>query len=124
MEESNNHLMADEGKVLRRIVDGWISGAEVYLGYVYYLNGNRLENPIRELPEQYEEIDEPITEDTVILSEEVDILPVAEEFMLMDEESITKNEVEDITLKRVTLADYRKLEKQVELLMKMIGGTE
>lgn len=113
-EGNNNHLIAGEGKVLCRISDGWISGTEVHLGYIYYLDGKRLETPIRELPEHYEEIDEPITEETVILSEDMDIIPVAEEL-------VTEKEMEDSALKRVTLSDYMELKRTVEQLKEMIG---
>lgn len=52
-------ITAGEGKVLRRISDGWVGGTEVYLGMTYYLNGRKLEEAIQELPEHYEEIDAP-----------------------------------------------------------------
>ena len=52
-------LKAAEGKVLRRKSDGWIAGNEIYLGYTYYLNGRKLDEPLLELPEHYEEIDAP-----------------------------------------------------------------
>lgn len=55
---NSRHLIADEGKVLRRISDNWIAGNEIYLGYTYYLNGEQLAEPLWELPEHYEEIDE------------------------------------------------------------------
>nr|WP_302829776.1 hypothetical protein [uncultured Bacteroides sp.] len=54
-------LKASEGKVLRRLSDGWIAGQEIYLGYTYYLNGIKLVEPLLELPEHYEEI--PIPEE-------------------------------------------------------------
>lgn len=50
-------LKAEEGKVLRRKADGWIAGNELYLGYTYYLNGERLDEPILEKPEDYEEVE-------------------------------------------------------------------
>ena len=56
-------MTATEGKVLRRISDSWIAGQELYLGYTYYLNGIKLVEPVLELPEHYEEIDAPITEE-------------------------------------------------------------
>lgn len=52
-------LKAAEGKVLRRKSDGWIAGNEIYLGYTYYLNGIKIDEPLLELPEHYEEIDAP-----------------------------------------------------------------
>ena len=56
-------IKASEGKVFRRISDGFIFGNEVSLGYTYYLNGKKLEQPLLELPEHFEEIDKPIKED-------------------------------------------------------------
>lgn len=58
-----NHLVAAEGKTLRRISDGWICGDEIYLGYTYYLNGEKLDEPLQELPEHYEEVEKPKEEE-------------------------------------------------------------
>ena len=55
-------IKASERKVFRRISDGFIFGNEVSLGYAYYLNGENLEEPLLELPEHFEEIDEPVEE--------------------------------------------------------------
>lgn len=55
----NKKIIADEGKVFRRISDGQLFGKEIYLGYTYYLGGERLEEPLYELPEHFEEIDDP-----------------------------------------------------------------
>ena len=55
-------IKASEGKVFRRISDGFIFGKEIYLGYTHYLGGNKLEEPLLELPEHFEEIDEPVRE--------------------------------------------------------------
>ena len=56
-------IVASEGKVFRRISDGFIFGKEINLGYTYYLGGKKLEEPLLELPEHFEEIDEPVRED-------------------------------------------------------------
>ena len=56
-------LKASKGKVFRRISDGFIFGKEINLGYTYYLGGKKLEEPLLELPEHFEEIDEPIKEE-------------------------------------------------------------
>ena len=53
-------IKASEGKVFRRISDGFIFGKEIYLGYTRYLGGKKLEEPLLELPEHFEEIDEPV----------------------------------------------------------------
>ena len=55
-------LKASKGKVFRRISDGFIFGNEVSLGYAYHLNGEKLEEPLLELPEHFEEIDESVVE--------------------------------------------------------------
>lgn len=59
MEIIGNRIKAAEGKVLRRKSDGWIAGNEIYLGYTYYLNGRKIDEPLLELPEHYEEMDAP-----------------------------------------------------------------
>lgn len=53
------HLIASEGKVLQRISDGKIFGPEIYLGYTYYLAGEKLAEPFWELPEHFIEVDAP-----------------------------------------------------------------
>ena len=55
-------IKASEGTVFRRISDGFIFGKEIHLGYAYYLSGKKLEEPLLELPEHFEEIDEPVEE--------------------------------------------------------------
>ena len=64
-------IKASEGKVFRRISDGFVFGNEINLGYTYYLNGKKLDEPLLELPEHFEEIDEPIIEVLDHLREEV-----------------------------------------------------
>lgn len=54
----NRIIKASEGKVFRRISDGFIFGKEINLGYTHYLGGEKLEEPLLELPEHFEEIDE------------------------------------------------------------------
>ena len=58
----NKIIKASEGKVFRRISDGFIFGNEINLGYTYYIGGKKLEEPLLELPEHFEEIDEPVEE--------------------------------------------------------------
>lgn len=52
-------LKSAKDKILRRISDGWIAGQEIYLGYTYYLGSRKLDQPLLELPEHYEEVDIP-----------------------------------------------------------------
>ena len=59
----NKIIKASEGKVFRRISDGFIFGNEINLGYTYYLGGKKLETPLLELPEHFEEIDGPVKEE-------------------------------------------------------------
>ena len=56
----DNVITADEGKVLRRISDRQEFDKELHLGYTRYLYGELLDEPLYELPEHYEEVDEPI----------------------------------------------------------------
>ena len=56
-------IKASEGKVFRRILDGFIFGKEIHLGYTHYLGEQKLDEPLLELPEHFEEIDEPVRED-------------------------------------------------------------
>ena len=56
-------IKASEGKVFRRISDGVVFGKEINLGYTHYIGGKKLEEPLLELPEHFEEIDEPVRED-------------------------------------------------------------
>ncbi len=116
---NNRHILADEGKVLRRISDGQLFGNEIYLGYTYYLSGEKLEEPLLELPEHYEEIDDPAEEETVLIDEDTPIEDIEEAEIIEDE---PESDVEQ--KKRITVADYHRLEKQVALLTQMIGGTE
>ena len=58
----NKIIKASKGKVFRRISDGFIFGNEINLGYTHYLGGEKLEEPLLELPEHFEEIDEPVEE--------------------------------------------------------------
>lgn len=55
-------ITAQEGKVFRRKEDGTIYGKEINLGYSYYIGGVKLETPHLDMPEDFEEIDEPTNE--------------------------------------------------------------
>lgn len=54
-----NHMVADEGKVFRRIGTEDIFGDEIYLGYSHYINGVKQDPPHKDVPEDFEEIDAP-----------------------------------------------------------------
>lgn len=57
--ENGRHIIADDGKVFRRIADQTIFGTEVYLGYTHYIGGIKLDTPKWEVPEDFEEIEAP-----------------------------------------------------------------
>lgn len=118
-ELNNNHITSEEGKVLRRISDSQLFGNEIYLGYTYYLSGEKLEEPLLELPEHYEEIDDP-AEETILIDEDTPL----EDTNIEETETIEDEPTGVEQKKRITVADYHKLEKQVAFLMQMMGGTE
>lgn len=69
----NNKIIASEGKILRRISDQLIFGNEIYLGYTYSIGGETLDEPLLELPEHFEEIDEVtdiVEEDSELIAQE------------------------------------------------------
>lgn len=58
-------LIADEGKIIRRKNTEDTFGDELWLGYSYYINGKKLSEPHLDVPEDFEEIDAPVEEETV-----------------------------------------------------------
>lgn len=52
-------IIAEEGKVLRRKGSEFIYGEEIALGYSYYIDGVKLDEPHKDVPEDFEEIDIP-----------------------------------------------------------------
>ena len=58
-----NHIIADEGKVFRRIVSGEIFGNEIYLGYSYYIGGVLQDPSHKDVPEDFEEVEQITEED-------------------------------------------------------------
>ena len=67
MKIEGTHITAEEGKVFKRISDGFIYGNEIHLGYTYYLGGEILETPLLELPEHFEEVEKPELDNEVEL---------------------------------------------------------
>ena len=63
---NSKHIISDEGKVFKRISDGFIFGNEIYLGYTYYLNGEKLTEPKLEVIEDFEEIEDIYNKDKKI----------------------------------------------------------
>ena len=99
-------IKAKEGKVFRRIVDKVLLGNEVHLGYLHHLHGVVLKVPVMELPEHFEEIDNPEL-DEPILDEDIDMIL----------EDVEEPQPES---KKVTLRDYLELENKVNKLMEYI----
>ena len=106
MKVKENVITADEGKVLQRISDDWIGGNKIQLGYTHYLGGELLDEPLYELPEHYQEIDNPELNEP-LLDEGVD--------MILEDVEETQPES-----KRVTLKDYLELGDKVNKLMEHI----
>lgn len=60
IDKSNSkHIIADDGKVFERIADGTNYGKEIYLGYSYFIGGEKLNFPHLDEPEDFREVDEP-----------------------------------------------------------------
>lgn len=87
------------------------------------MSSEKLEEPLLELPEHYEEIDDPADQETVLIDEDT---PLEDEVTDIEEtetiEDEPKTDVEQ--KKRITVADYHKLEKQVAMLIRIMGGIE
>lgn len=64
-EQNPAHITADEGKVFKRVSDGSVFGGELHLGYTYYIGGVLLPEPLLELPEHFEEVEDLIEEDNI-----------------------------------------------------------
>lgn len=56
---NEKHIIADEGKVFQRIVSGENYGKEIYLGKSWYIGGVLQNPPHEDVPEDFQEIDEP-----------------------------------------------------------------
>ena len=82
MRQIDNHIIAEEGKVFRRIEDGHIYGSDIYLGYSYYIGGELLSEPHLDVPEDFEEIDD----ETELTDQEVMEILTGQEEEAEDEE--------------------------------------
>lgn len=69
-ENNSSHIMAEDGKVLQRKSDGAVVGREIWLGYTYYLGGEKLDEPLLELPEHFREIDAPQEDGDPVITDE------------------------------------------------------
>jgi hypothetical protein len=110
MKIEDRHIIAERGKVFRRISDGDILGADIWLGYTYYLNGKLLNEPLLELPEHFEEIDAPDNSkvivdnqgDNIVLQEEIEetvIKITANDIIKMQEQVSRLNDMADYFIK-------------------------
>lgn len=63
MTQEGNHIIADAGKVFRRIASGEVFGNELYLGYSYYIGGVLQDPPHLDVPEDFEEIPDTDTDE-------------------------------------------------------------
>lgn len=113
---NTNHIIADEGKVFRRIADNLIFGNELWLGKTYYLGGEKLATPKDECPEDYEEIDKPQEADDDLITEEVPLVGETEAIALDDDEG--EEVAEPRTIK---VADYVALEAKVAELAQALA---
>lgn len=53
-------IIADEGKVfIRKGNENYIYGNEIWLGQSWYINGVKLDEPHLDVPDDFEEINEP-----------------------------------------------------------------
>lgn len=52
-----NKITADEGKLLLRKADNLLFGKELILGYTWYINGELINPPHLEVPEDYQDSD-------------------------------------------------------------------
>ena len=50
-------IVANGGKVFKRIVSDEILGEEIWLGYSYYIGGELQDPPHLDVPEDFEEVD-------------------------------------------------------------------
>lgn len=113
-----NHIIADEGKVFRRIADNLIFGDELWLGKTYYLGGEALATPKDESPEDYEEIDKPQEADDDLITEEMPLVDETEAIAVVDE---GEEATEATTPRTIKVADYVALESKVEELTQAIA---
>ena len=61
----NRIIKAIDSKVFRRIADGQVYGKEISLGLSYYIGGVKLTEPHLDIPEDFEQIDDPNKDDGV-----------------------------------------------------------
>jgi hypothetical protein len=63
--DNAQHIIADDGKVFKRIEDGQLYGKEIYLGYSYYIGGVKLDEPHLDVVEDFEEVEDETPEEEI-----------------------------------------------------------
>lgn len=116
---NTNHLIADEGKVFRRIADEQVFGAELWLGKTYYIGGEKLPEPKDECAEDYEEIDKPQEADDDLITEESPLIDETEAIAVVDE-----GDEEAETPRAIKVADYVALEAKVAELAEALANLQ
>lgn len=121
MKIDGKRITADEGKTLRRKKDGFYVGRDVVLGYTYYIGGEKLDEPHLEVSEDYEEVDELISDDDELF---VDV--VNEDEAPTEHESSEERNKEEMNPKRrrPTIRDYDELMSRVAIIEKNISSLE
>ena len=82
-------IYAEPRKTLYRLYDGAFVGIEYSLGYVYYKNGVKLDEPYLETPNDFTELDESGAKDALHYGEFVD-KRVREHYSVADELAIQR----------------------------------
>lgn len=77
MRQEGNRIIADDGKVFRRIVSGELYGNVIALGYTYYISGVLQNPPHLDVPEDFEEVAAP--EEEITAEEALQIITSHEE---------------------------------------------
>jgi hypothetical protein len=72
------------------------------------------------LPGHYEEIDDPVAAETVLLDEDTDMKEAVRPMIAADASTEPPDDLPPEP-PRVTLADYRALERKVEMIMRLLG---
>jgi hypothetical protein len=126
--KNNTIIQAGNGKVFRRISDGFIAGNSIHLGKTFYMGGRKLDKPITELPEHYEEIDEVIIDEehpVIAAVDEVIVeVPAEEEAETTEAENITE-QPEDVQPEKkqpviITAGDIIDYQKKVDMLISLL----
>jgi hypothetical protein len=125
----NNRIQAKEGKTFRRISDGFIAGNTLCLGKTYYLAGKLLDEPIDELPEHYEEVDQVVIDEErplVASPDEVTAEIPVETTEIMQEEAAP--EQEDVIPKKepvtITVQDIISMQEKIDKIIGVLTSAQ